>query len=146
MSIIARSIAVLVLLLGPTADSRSAQAPSAEDATVSVRDGVFTTAQADRGEAVFSASCKGCHQPEQFSGPGFIDAWTGQSADAPFDVIRTSMPEDNPSSLKRSEYAAVLAYLLHLNDLPTGETELPSLARKLKLIRIELAAEGRSTP
>lgn len=143
MNIIPRFMAVLALLLGPTAHTGSAQAPDIEDATVSVRDGVFTTAQAERGEAIFTQACQGCHQPEQFTGPGFIDAWTGQTADAPFDVIRTTMPEDNPSSLKQSEYAAVLAYLLRLNNLPAGETELPSIARKLKLIRIEDALETR---
>ncbi len=143
MDITLRSVAAFALLLGLAAHAGSAQAPGAGDATVSARDGVFTAAQADRGEAMFEQACKGCHQPEQFTGPGFIDAWSGQSADAPFDVIRTTMPEDNPSSLRRSEYAAVLAYLLRLNDLPAGETELPSLARKLRLIRMESAIDTR---
>lgn len=137
MSIISRSLAVFALLLGPATYTGSAQAPDAEDKTVSVRDGVFTTSQAERGQGIFEEACKGCHQPEQFTGPGFIHAWAGRSAAAPFDVIRTTMPEDNPSSLKRSDYAAVLAYLFRLNNLPAGETELPSLARKLQLIRIE---------
>ncbi len=143
MDITLRSVAAFALLLALAAHAGSAQAPDADDTTVSVRDGVFTAAQADRGEATFAKACKGCHQPEQFIGPGFIDAWTGQSAAAPFDVIRTTMPEDHPRSLKRSEYAAVLAYLLRLNDLPTGETDLPSLARQLRLIRIEKALETR---
>jgi len=146
MSSILEAMTVLALLLVSIAHPSVAQSSDAADAPVSVSDGVFTATQAEHGEQVFAAACQGCHQPEQFTGPGFIDAWSGQTADAPFDVIRKTMPEDNPSSLKRSDYAAVLAYLFHLNGLPTGETDLPSLARKLKQIRIESVSETREKP
>ena len=146
MSTIFNAIAVLALSLLALARPSVAQTSDAADAPESVRDGIFTTAQAERGAAVYEQSCSGCHQPEQFTGPGFIDAWSGQTADAPFEVIRTTMPEDNPSSLKRRDYAAVLAYLFSLNGLPTGETALPSIARKLKLIRIEGVPEAQVNP
>lgn len=146
MSIIFNAIAVLALSLLALARPSVAQTSDTADAPESVRDGIFTTAQAERGAAVYEKSCGGCHQPEQFIGPGFIDAWSGQTADAPFEVIRTTMPEDNPSSLKRRDYAAVLAYLFSLNGLPAGETDLPSLTRKLKLIRIEGVPKAQVKP
>lgn len=146
MSTIPKAMAVLALSLLALAPPSVAQTSDAADPPESVRGGIFTTAQAERGAAVYEKSCSGCHQPEQFTGPGFIDAWSGQTADAPFEVIRTTMPEDNPSSLKRRDYAAVLAYLFSLNGLPTGETDLPSIARKLKLIRIEGVSKGQVKP
>ncbi len=146
MGIIFNATAVLALSLLALARPSMAQTSDSADAPASLRDGIFTTAQAERGAAVYEKSCSGCHQREQFTGPGFIDAWSGQTADAPFDVIRTTMPEDNPSSLKRRDYAAVLAYLFSLNGLPAGETDLPSLTRKLKLIRIEGVPKAQVKP
>ena len=146
MSTIFNAIAVLALSLLALTRPSVAQTSDAADAPASVRGGIFTTAQAERGAAVHEQSCGGCHQPEQFTGPGFIDAWSGQTADAPFEVIRTTMPEDNPSSLKSRDYAAVLAYLFSLNGLPAGETDLPSLTRKLKLIRIEGVSKSQVKP
>ncbi len=146
MGTISKVMAILALLLVPIARPSMAQTSDAADAPASVRGGIFTTAQAERGAVVYEESCSGCHQPEQFTGPGFIDAWSGQTADAPFEVIRTTMPEDNPSSLKSRDYAAVLAYLFSLNGLPAGETDLPSLTRKLKLIRIEGVSKSQVKP
>ena len=146
MSTLLKTIALHTLLLVPAAQPSAAQASDTTAAPASVRDGIFTTAQAERGAAVFEEVCMRCHQPEQFTGPGFIGAWSGQTVDALFEVIRTTMPEDNPSSLKKRDYAAVLAYLFSLNGIPAGETDLPSLTRKLKQIRIESISEIQKTP
>ena len=42
-----------------------------------------------------------------------------------YDSIATTMPPNNPGSLKRREYVTLLAYILALNDMPTGGEELP---------------------
>ena len=144
MSASLKTIAVLTLLLVPAAQPGVAQV--SDTTLASVRDGIFTTAQAERGATIFEEVCLRCHQPEQFTGPGFIGAWSGQTVDALFELIRTTMPEDNPSSLKKREYAAVLAYLFSLNGIPAGETALPSVTRKLKQIRIESVSEIQKTP
>ncbi len=141
-----KTIAILTLLLVPVAQPGVAQVRDTTAVLASVRDGIFTTAQAERGAKVFEEVCMRCHQPEQFTGPGFIDAWSGQTVDVLFEVIRTTMPEDNPSSLKKREYAAVLAFLFSINGIPAGETDLPSLTRKLKQIRIESVSEIQKTP
>ncbi len=140
------AIGTLALLLGLTAWPAHAQTPDTTMALASVRDGVFTAAQAEQGEAIFEATCMRCHQPEQFTGPGFLDAWAGRTVDALFEVLRTTMPEDNPSSLKKREYAAVLAFLFRLNGMPAGEADLPSTTRKLKLIRIEASIATNEPP
>jgi hypothetical protein len=47
------------------------------------------------------------------------------------------MPMDKPGSLTRAQYAAVIAYMLRLNQYPAGGTELPSEDAALKRIRFE---------
>jgi hypothetical protein len=47
------------------------------------------------------------------------------------------MPEDNPGSLPQQEYGDILAYFLHLNAFPTGETELQGNAAAMATIKIE---------
>jgi hypothetical protein len=53
------------------------------------------------------------------------------------------MPKNDPASLTPGEYAQVVAYLLKINDVPAGESELPADSDALKKIRIEM---GRPEP
>jgi quinoprotein glucose dehydrogenase len=103
----------------------------------SVNDGVFTAAQADRGAAVFKTSCTACHDTSRFTGDEFLNGWTGKPLHALFDQMSTSMPEDNPGSLKPQQYADVVAYFLRLNGYPVGKTELASAADALKAIKFD---------
>ena len=97
-----------------------AQAP-----TTSVKAGVYTAAQADRGQALFRSKCASCHAPNRFTDDFFYTSFAGKPLWEMFDVISDSMPEDNPGSMKKEEYADVIAYLLKLNKFPAGSTELP---------------------
>lgn len=126
------SIPLLVLLALPATD----QEGESEEDVVSVQDGVYTREQAERGEKAYEERCYACHQPEEFTG-AYIEGWSGQTAHALYDLIRTTMPQDNPSALKSREYAEILAYLFYLNGLPPGETEMESSQSALKKIRIE---------
>ncbi len=36
-------------------------------------------------------------------------------------MLSTSMPQSSPGSLKKAEYAALLAYILSENDFPAGK-------------------------
>lgn len=109
----------------------------AEGGRKSVRDGVYSPAQAERGDQIFKEKCAACHQPAEFTTPAFMQAWAGQTADSLFEVIRTKMPTDNPGSLRRQEYADLLAYLFKLNGLPAGDAELKGTAGALKQVLIE---------
>lgn len=115
----------------------SASEPS--PAARSVLDGVYTTAQASRGEARFERSCDQCHQPTEFSGGRFRLKWSGQTVDDLYGFIATSMPDTDPGSLTPEQYADLVAYLLSLNNYPTGDSELPTDRALLSALRIEAA-------
>ncbi len=114
---------------------------------VSVWDGVFTEAQATRGQAVYPGACGICHgrrlngapeDPDMRSTPPlararFLRVWEGRSLATLFEYTRATMPEDNPNSLTEQEYADVIAYMLTVGGMPAGDDELQpdpqSLAR-----------------
>lgn len=110
----------------------AAQAP-----TTTTNSGVYTAAQAERGQKVFSDKCTGCHEPSRFSGDAFHEAWDGKAMKEIWDIASGTMPEDNPGSLKQQEYADILAYFLLLNEYPTGDAELQPGAAAMAAIKIE---------
>src|SRR5918995_1622518 len=68
-----------------------AQAPT------SVLDGVYTAAQAARGEAAYLTHCIKCHEGLEADGPelagrAFIDRWREDRLESLFAFIRTTMP------------------------------------------------------
>jgi hypothetical protein len=73
-------------------------------------------------------------------GDAFVRAWDGRTAFDIFELIRTTMPIDNPGRLSREQYADVVAYLFKLNRLPAGERPLPSDDDGLKQVRIDAKA------
>jgi S-disulfanyl-L-cysteine oxidoreductase SoxD len=97
-----------------------AQAPSK-----SVKSGVYTAAQADRGQGLFRSKCASCHAPNRFTDDLFYTSFAGKPLWEMFDVISDTMPEEDPGSMKPEEYVDVMAYLLKLNNFPTGPAELP---------------------
>jgi mono/diheme cytochrome c family protein len=111
----------------------------------SVLDGVFTDAQAKRGEDVYTANCAHCHgnalqggdEAPALAGTKFISSWTGSTVGALVDRTRRSMPDDAPASLTLQQYTDVITYILGSNRYPTGKTELPVEAERQKLIKFE---------
>jgi mono/diheme cytochrome c family protein len=105
--------------------------------------GVYTEAQAKRGEAIYGDRCASCHAPDlsgidqapALTGGDFTAEWNDQSVNDLFERVRISMPADKPGSLERQQVADVLAFILQKNDLPPGQTELPTTAETLKEIR-----------
>lgn len=122
--------AAVVVSLGLSASGQ-------DDEMVSVRDGVYSDEQASAGKDLFAEICIACHEPEQFLGPAYMEGWTNQPASDFLDVIRSTMPEDNPGSLKRSEYTAILTYIFQINGMPAGDEELESSSAALRKVRIE---------
>jgi hypothetical protein len=47
------------------------------------------------------------------------------------------MPKNEPGSLTPQEYVDVVAYLLRMNNLPTGSGDLSTDVAQLRRIRIE---------
>ena len=106
-------------------------------------DGVYTEAQAARGEAVYKTSCAGCHQADlsgdgqtpSLAGKEFNGDWIDQSLGDLFDRTRISMPADKPGSLTPAAVADVIAFLLNKAKFPAGQSELPSDLAALKAIK-----------
>jgi len=114
--------------------------PAQEPAKKTVWDGVYTDAQAARGETRYQTSCGSCHQAGPRSGEAFMRDWSGTDVESVFRRIKASMPPGAPSSLTDAEYLDIVAYLLRVNAFPAGRDELR--ADVVKSIRIE----GRNGP
>jgi cytochrome c553 len=108
-----------------------------EDATQrTTQDGVYTAKQAERGREGYAHACAGCHPLDWYRGE-VMKAWDGAPLANLYDAISNTMPQNNPGSLKRREYVDLLAYILSLNDMPTGSEELPIAADALKKINVK---------
>jgi mono/diheme cytochrome c family protein len=112
------------LTVGVWAAATMVSSAGALSAQKSAKDGVYTAAQADRGETLFGGSCASCHNPKDFTGKEFLDKWQGKQLFDLYDTIKATMPMDNPGSLKPEQYADTVAYLLELNTFPAGADEL----------------------
>lgn len=108
---------------------------------------VYSAAQADRGKKVFAGNCTTCHDTARFTGEDFIKHWSGKPLHAIFDLMRTTMPEDNPGGLQPQQYADILAYFLQLNGFPAGSDELKGTDDFMRAVKMEApkkASGGRS--
>jgi S-disulfanyl-L-cysteine oxidoreductase SoxD len=122
-------------------DGARAQASTAQASTV--WSGVFTTAQADRGGAVYAQSCANCHggglegadMSPALAGAAFMASWNDLTLGDLFERIRISMPADRPGTLSRQQMADVIAFLLRSNQFPAGATELPTEAPALRAMK-----------
>jgi mono/diheme cytochrome c family protein len=108
---------------------------SLEDIALSKKgiwDGVFTTAQADRGKAaLLQNGCNGCHGADlagergpSLKGERFIKAWENGSIGRLFTKIRDTMPPLNAEQVTPSTKVDIIAYLLQENGFPMGTAEL----------------------
>jgi mono/diheme cytochrome c family protein len=105
-------------------------------------DGVYTEAQATRGEKIWGEKCAKCHGPDLTGGdaPSLIGSefsanWDDLSIGDLADRLRISMPQDNPQSLSREETAELVATILTGTRMPAGQAELPAQAENLKMIK-----------
>ena len=103
----------------------------------STRTGVFSVEQASRGADVYAGYCKSCHTAETHTGANFRAKWRGRPLSELFVFMRDRMPKNDPGSLSAEEYVDVLAYVLQLNRMPAGKSELPPDSTQLSSIRIE---------
>ena len=106
-------------------------------------DGVYTAAQAARGETIYKESCASCHgddmsgggQAPALAGKEFNVDWIDLTLNDLFDRTRLSMPADKPGSLKPEQAADVIAFLLQKATFPAGPAELPVDGAVLKGIK-----------
>ena len=104
--------------------------------------GVFTAEQAERGAAVFTSSCAGCHGAQLQGGMGprlnpLHESWSGLSLAALYRFVSQNMPFSAPGSLEPQQYADVISYVLSQNGFPAGGGELPPDAEQLEALTID---------
>jgi mono/diheme cytochrome c family protein len=106
-------------------------------------DGIYSDAQATRGEKVFAASCASCHgddlsgggQTPPLAGKEFNSDWNDLSIGDLYDRTHLSMPADKPGSLTPDQTVDVIAYLLKKGNFPAGQADLPTDTAALKAIK-----------
>jgi cytochrome c5 len=129
MKVLASSISILVVA------SAMARAPlRAQETATTVADGVYTDAQANRGAAVYDASCAGCHRADLAGGPNgpslreerFARVFADKDLKTLFTKVATTMPRGAAGSLGENVYLDVVAHMLKENGFPAGSRELTS--------------------
>ncbi len=128
-----RCILILFLLIAPVL------------AIQSVQDGVYTAAQAKRGQKLYLEECSKCHAENLTGGDGspelagkdFRAKWNGKTVGTLFELIRKTMPTDDPGHLSTMQSADLAAYILSANEFPAGQKDLSRDLPALKEIRIE---------
>jgi cytochrome c len=98
--------------------------------------GIYAAHQARRGKAHYDAFCAACHAGDlsgTLAGDGgappllgapFVASMEKKGVAAVFDYLKTTMPADDPASLKDSEYVEILAFLIDANGFPSGPRDL----------------------
>lgn len=132
-------------VLGLTALGAIGGAVRAQEPTRSVWDGVYTEAQAKRGELVYRQNCAACHgmalegieTAGPLAGARFTANWNGVTVGDLLERVRVSMPLDRPGTLSRQQTADVLAYVFSVNRFPAGKTELARQTELLKQIKFD---------
>ena len=110
---------------------------SAQTVSKTTHSGVYSRDQANRGQDVYMGMCKSCHSPDAYTAATFTSKWEGKPLSELYGFIRDNMPKNEPGSMSPEEYADVLAYLLRINRMPAGETDLPADADRMKSIRFQ---------
>lgn len=133
----AAALLMLLLVAALAAGAQDASGPS-------IWNGVFTAAQAKRGNDSYQASCSSCHggdlhatDPEavDLTGPAFRARWNGKTLGERFETVRDTMPPGNPNTLGDKTYVDILAYILQANEFPAGNQELvPATAKTIVFV------------
>ena len=117
----------------------------AAQTTRSVWDGVYTSAQAERGAALYANNCASCHgsalgggeSAPPLTGGDFSSNWNGLTLGDLFERIRTTMPADRPGRLTRDQDVDVLAYMLSVSEFRPGQVELERQTEVLRQIHYD---------
>jgi quinoprotein glucose dehydrogenase len=120
----------------------------AQGAGATVWDGVYSEAQAVRGQEQYDRSCAGCHGKDlggsntaaSLVDESFAFLFEDMTLGEVLDRIRSIMPPDRPNSLSAESYCDIVAFLLKSNKMPAGARELTTDYDALNKIRITKAS------
>ena len=136
---------MLIRSVAAAAFALMAVALPAQSTVKSVWEGVFSPVQADRGQAVYTARCAACHgatlggtgEAPGLTGGEFVSHYDQLTVGDLFERVRTTMPQNDPATLSRDEYADVVAFLLKSNGFPAGTAALDRRTEVLATIGIQ---------
>ena len=125
-------VVIAISWMCPATAGAGAPQATRPDVQLTVWDGVYTEAQAERGEVQYTASCAACHATDlrgdntspSLVGQSFAFLWGGSTLGELFGRIQQLMPTDRPNSLAAQTYLDILAYILEANEFPPGDEEL----------------------
>ena len=110
----------------------------------SIWEGVFTEAQAGRGEKRYMQSCARCHADDlqgssnapALVGEAFFVKHEGGPVDEVVERIRQTMPQEAPDSLGHEAYTDIVAFIMKQSGVPAGAVELPADRERLRQLAI----------
>ena len=107
-----------------------AVAAQSTDSKKTVWQGVYTEAQAERGQSQYATHCLNCHKEDLsgynsvLHGNRFMEKYREASLHMLFDKTKTTMPRGAAGSLSDQAYVDIVSYLLKMNQFPVGSEEL----------------------
>jgi mono/diheme cytochrome c family protein len=132
MSHVRRAIAAAIATAGITFLFITSISIEAQQTARTVQDGVYTGAQATRGQALYTQRCAGCHgaaltggQAPPLAGDAFTAKFRMEPLSALFIKIRYTMPPgaEANAQLTNTQAADLVAHILKTNSLPAGKAE-----------------------
>jgi len=111
----------------------------------SVRDGVFTLAQAAAGQELYPSACPRCHGRDLYGdgfetpalvGSDFQRHWADNTLADLFEFVSTNMPKNSPGMFDDQTYLNLIAYILSMNGYKVGKNELVPDMEALAKIRM----------
>jgi len=118
-----------------------------------VTQGVYTEAQAVRGQTLYSARCANCHgatltgrSGPPLAGDDFNGIWARKSVSDLVLKIFNTMPKDETGKLSRQQSADLVAYMLQAGKYPAGRTELQTDEAALKQISFPQMSAAAAAP
>jgi mono/diheme cytochrome c family protein len=154
----ALGVAVLVVSFSGAVHAGQAGVPAARGVRGGVemrtaREGVYSSEQAKRGQAVYKERCSPCHGDTlggglapPLTGDEFMRTWGTQPLSDLANKIRNTMPQDKPATLTAQQSADIVAYLLQAGKFPAGRAELGADEAALKQITFLTAPAPGATP
>ena len=119
---LAACIWIVVGVYSVTGDARQARQVTA---------GVYTAAQAARGQVLYKDQCASCHGAAMegtigpaMTGAVFLEAWGAKPLSELVDKIHKTMPFNLPGSLTLPQSIDLATYILSVGKFPTGNADL----------------------
>ena len=111
-----------------------------------VKTGIYSKEQAERGKAVYDKICAACHtfKPSEKSkdnpdlgGDAFLNKWDKKTVHELATVIYTTMPNDGSAVITEEQTADVIAFILQQNSFPEGAQPFKwdASARKIVIVK-----------